>query len=117
MRSSGERTHVYIYIYIYISIVTARPLSPQEGASLTLAPMTYTEVHANFCEQQITVRKVLVLSDTVDTRLEKVCLFRPCLVAHLVTAGHHQGVWQNVGVIHHQMLEVVANGNLILALP
>ena len=26
MRSSGERTHVYI------SIVTARPLSPQEGA-------------------------------------------------------------------------------------
>ena len=34
--------------------------------------MTYTEVHANFCEQQITVRKVLVLSDTVDTRLEKV---------------------------------------------
>ena len=30
MRSSGERTHVYIYIYIYI--VTARPLSPQEGA-------------------------------------------------------------------------------------
>ena len=75
--------------------------------------MTYTEVHANFCEQQITVRKVLVLSDTVDTRLEKVSespLFQPCLVAHLVllvTAGHH----------HHQMLEVVANGNLILALP
>ena len=34
--------------------------------------MTYTEVHANFCEQQITVRKVLVLSDTVDTRFEKV---------------------------------------------
>ena len=31
-----------------------------------------TEVHANFCEQQITVRKVLVLSDTVDIRLEKV---------------------------------------------
>ena len=31
-----------------------------------------TEVHANFCEQQITVMNVLVLSDTVDTRLEKV---------------------------------------------
>ena len=34
MRSSGERTDVYIS-----SIVTARPLSPQEGASLTLAPI------------------------------------------------------------------------------
>ena len=37
MRSRGERTHVYISIIIYnniiyISIVTARPLSPQEGA-------------------------------------------------------------------------------------
>ena len=41
MRSSGERTHVYIY-NIYISIVTARPLSPQEGASLTLAPIIVT---------------------------------------------------------------------------
>ena len=30
MRSSGERTHVYLSSYI--SIVTARPLSPQEGA-------------------------------------------------------------------------------------
>ena len=28
----------------------------------------YTEMHANFCEQQITVRKVLVLSDTLDIR-------------------------------------------------
>ena len=41
--------------------------------------MTYTEVHANFCEQQITVRKVLVLSDTVDTRLEKVCPSLPTM--------------------------------------
>ena len=29
-----------VYIYIYIYIVTARPSSPQEGASLTLAPIT-----------------------------------------------------------------------------
>ena len=41
--------------------------------------MTNTEVHANFCEQQITVRKVLVLSDTVDTRLEKVCPSLPTM--------------------------------------
>ena len=41
--------------------------------------MTYTEVHANFCEQQITVRKVLVHSDTVDTRLEKVCPSLPTM--------------------------------------
>ena len=34
---------------------------------------TVNDVHANFCEQQITVRKVLVLSDTVDTQLEKGC--------------------------------------------
>ena len=32
MRSIGERTTVYIDIYIYISCMTARPLSPQEGA-------------------------------------------------------------------------------------
>ena len=36
-------------------------------------------MHANFCEQQITVRKVLVLSDTVDTRLEKVCPSLPTM--------------------------------------
>ena len=36
--------------------------------------MTYTEVHANFCEQQITVRRVLVLSDTVDTIVEGLSL-------------------------------------------
>ena len=41
--------------------------------------MTYTEMHANFCEQQITVRKVLVHSDTLDTRLEKVCPSLPTM--------------------------------------
>ena len=64
--------------------------------------MTYTEVHANFCEQQITV---LVLSDTVDTRLEKVCPSLPTMsrsssiyniyiyiYIYIVTAEHHQGV-------------------------
>ena len=104
--------------------------------------MTYTEVHANFCEQQITVRYSLILW-THDWR-RSVPLFRPCLVAHLVTAGHHRVLldvysaglkctpshlsvegeeaetWvfgKTIVVIHHQMLEVVANGNLILALP
>ena len=37
--------------------------------------MTYTEVHANFCEQQITVRKVLVLSDTLDIRHHAACIY------------------------------------------
>ena len=33
MRSSGERTHARLrLVYSYLSIVTARPLSPQEGA-------------------------------------------------------------------------------------
>ena len=37
--------------------------------------MTYTEVHANFSEQQITVRKVLVLSDTLDIRHHAACIY------------------------------------------
>ena len=49
MRSSGERTHVYIYIS---SIVTARPLSPQEGASLTLAPIILGECYALWGERE-----------------------------------------------------------------
>ena len=104
--------------------------------------MTYTEVHANFCEQQITVRKGLVLSDTVDTQLEMVCPSLPtmsrcsssdswaspgcCLMytRPVRSARHVEGeeaeTWvfgKTIVVIHHQMLEVVANGNLILALP
>ena len=105
--------------------------------------MTYTDVHANFCEQQITVRKVLVLSDTVDTRLEKVCPSLPtmsrssssdswrvllgvysaglkCTPLHLSVEGEEAETWvfgKTIVVIHHQMLEVVANGNLTLALP
>ena len=46
MRSSGERTDVYIISY---TIVTARPSSPQEGASLTLAPImqvSYSQLSA-----------------------------------------------------------------------
>ena len=80
--------------------------------------MTYTDVHANFCEQQITVRKVSVLSDTVDTRLEKVCPSLPTMSRssssdswrvlldvysaglkytplHLSVEGEKVGVWQN----------------------
>ena len=109
--------------------------------------MTYTEVHANFCEQQITVRKVLVHSDTVDTRLEKVCPSLPtmsrssssdswaspgrvlldvysaglkCTPSHLSVEGEEAEMWvfgKTIVVIHYQMLEVVAIGNLILALP
>ena len=103
-------------------------------------------MHANFCEQQITVRKVLVLSDTVDTQLEKVCPSLPtmscssssdswaspgccltytraslkCTPSHLSVEGEEAETWvfgKTIVVIHHQMLEVVANGNLILALP
>ena len=37
--------------------------------------MTYTEAHANFCEQHITVRKVLVLSDTLDIRHHAACIY------------------------------------------
>ena len=107
--------------------------------------MTYTEVHANFCEQQITVRKVLVLS--VDTRLEKVYPSLPtmsrssssdswaspgrvlldvysaglkCTPSHLSVEGEEAEMWvfgKTIVVIHYQMLEVVAVGNLILALP
>ena len=105
--------------------------------------MTYTDLHANFCEQQITVRKVLVLSDTVDTRLEKVCPSLPtmsrssssdswrvlldvysaglkCTPLYLSVEGKEAETWvfgKTIVVIHHQMLEVVANGNLTLALP
>ena len=43
MRRPLSRTYARLYIYIYISIVTARPLSPQEGASPTLAPIMPVE--------------------------------------------------------------------------
>ena len=94
--------------------------------------MTYTEVHANFCEQQITVRRVLVLSDTVDTIGEGLSLTYTrvlldvysaglkCMPSHLSVEGEEAETWvfgKTIVVIHRQMLEVVANGNLILALP
>ena len=68
MRSSGERTagpagragragRIYIYLYIYISIVTARPLSPQEGArsrspqSRSPQIIIYQKVSETRCDQ------------------------------------------------------------------
>ena len=39
MNSQGGAHSRSPQLYIYIPIVTARPLSPQEGASLTLAPI------------------------------------------------------------------------------
>ena len=84
----------------------------------------------------------MVLSDTVDTQLEKVCPSLPtmsrssssdswalldvysaglkCTPSHLSIEGEKVETWvfgKTIVVLHHQMLEVVANGNLILALP
>ena len=66
MRSSGERTDVYIYI----SIVTARPSSPQEGASLTLAPIICSKRQPGHHYTYRASTHVQQLSDNQQRRLE-----------------------------------------------
>ena len=65
---NGERTHVYlsIYIYIYISIVTARPLSPQEGARSRSPQLG--ECNALWGERERSRRQPYLLSTATQTR-------------------------------------------------
>ena len=68
------RTSIYIYIY-----VTARPLSPQEGASLTLAPINRDSASVESTRGGSHTLAPIIINDRVQT-LQARGLLLECVV-------------------------------------